>query len=256
MTRRFLLKDTLPPEGSGGKLDQRQYPDEVKHLSRVLRLKAGDRIQLLDGKGCVADAELLDVSGRAIEFSVMKVHQAKRRGPQIELGQAVLKAQRMDWLLEKLTELGVTRFVPLLTERVVPADTKVEKRSERWHRICRAAVKQSGNPFLPELYPPQTLAEWLAENRQDGPAIVLAVDDNAPPLLQCLQNISDTNSALSDSTIIRLAVGPEGGFSAEEMVLLQSAGFVNAGLGDNVLRGETAGVVSVALTLQALHSES
>jgi 16S rRNA (uracil1498-N3)-methyltransferase len=162
-------------------------------------------------------------------------HPAREATVDLVLAPALLKGPRMDTLVEKVTELGVARLAPVLTERVV---ARGEHR-ERWERIAAAAAKQCGRTRLPVLVPPCPLAERLSE---PGPAVRLIAWE-----AERTTRIGDL-PATADAAL--LVTGPEGGFTADEIALARAVGCRPVGLGARILRAETAAIVAVALCLE------
>ena len=200
---------------------------ESNHLCAVMRAEAGAAVALLDGRGGIAEAELSRPHRKHAEVVV------RRR----ILAQAVIRAERMDWLVQKAVELGgVTEIWPLQTDwcvvRVPPADA--ERKADRWRAVAWAACKQSGNPWLPQIAPAMRLDAAIA--RLAGrDACFGALQPCAAPLPDCL-------GALRRAECPELAVfiGPEGDFTPAEVDALLAAGVRPVTLGENVLRVETA----------------
>lgn len=210
---------------------------EARHAVLSLRLKAGDKILLLDGKGKSAEAEILSTENNSVSLKVGAVQELPPR-PQVILLQAQLKGAKMDWLIEKLTELGVSSIRVMHTKHTVAQSEKID----RWLRLSEAAAKQSGNSALPEISPPASFQETLAwAKSQDARKIHLD-----PKATQSLAALVQPNKALL------LAIGPEGGFSPEEEQALEDAGFLGARLSENVLRGETAAITASAIALHLI----
>jgi len=215
------------------------------YLFRVLKLRAGDPLVLFNGDGHDYAAELL--SNRRDEVSLRvtaRLPAVPEPSLRITVVQAVGKGDRMDYALQKATELGAAAFVPLFTERTeVRLDgSRLERRVAHWRRVIVAACEQSGRARLPDLQAPLSLDEWLATPAA-GARFML--DPNAQESLCAL-----ASAGLS----LAVAVGPEGGFSGEEVRRMAHGGVRSARLGARVLRTETAGPAAVAV-LQALHGD-
>jgi 16S rRNA (uracil1498-N3)-methyltransferase len=212
---------------------------EAHHLRRVLRLRPGATVEGTDGAGCLYTIRLvaLDVEGGwgAIEAR----DQPARESPcSITLAQAILKGDRMSWLVQKATELGVARIVPMETARVVARPTaEGAARPTRWARIAREAVKQCGRVVVPVIDPPREFAEVLGE---------VAVHDAA---WVCWEGGGEALVEMAHGTPSRLLllVGPEGGFTADEVAAAEAAGARRVSLGPRILRAESAGLTAVAL---------
>ncbi|HEY8278642.1 MAG TPA: RsmE family RNA methyltransferase [Bdellovibrionota bacterium] len=232
--RRFLVGEKLK-EGASLCLSA----DETKHATRVMRLKAGDKILLTDGKGTEAEAEILSCEKTGAQLRVLSLQKAKARNFRVELIQGTLKGARMDWLIEKATELGVDAVHVVDTEFAVAGE-----RADRWSRLAQAAVKQSGNPRLPEIHTAKDLAEALSRLPKGFQGLLLSP--------HAKQGLLQTMAMARRPEIIVLAVGPEGGFSSEEEHFLTENRFTPCLLSSQILRGETAALTAVALSLHAL----
>ncbi|MGE4071682.1 MAG: 16S rRNA (uracil(1498)-N(3))-methyltransferase [Lysobacterales bacterium] len=218
--------------------------DLSSHLTRVLRLRVGDRLQLFDGRGREFAAELIAAERKRAQVRVGAELAAIADSPlQLTLAQGLCRGEKMDLVLQKATELGVQRVQPLLTERTeVKLDAEREaRRMAHWRQVLISACEQSGRAQLPELAAPMAMPSWLAGLLADAPA---ASPDSVRLMLD-----PDGDVALRDlppAASAVLAVGPEGGFSEHEGELLQRAGFTRLRLGPRVLRTETAGLAAIA----------
>lgn len=199
--------------------------EEAHHLMHVLRLREGAEVSLFDGKGKAARARVHRISGREVELRLLGAEPSRDSPLNLTLAFSPPKGDRMSFLVEKLTELGVSRIIPLETER-----GRSGKNLERWQRIGVEACKQSGRSRIPTIEPPRSLASVLEE-----PGLVLAAHPGAPPL------------AVDRKTEVLALVGPEGGWTEEELAVIASRGATLFGLGPRTLRTETAAVVAAAL---------
>lgn len=217
--------------------------DGYHHVRRVLRLGPGDELELFDGAGLVAQAVVAEAPERELVLRIEQQHRvAPLPGPAVTLLCAELKGDKMDFLVQKATELGVDRFVPVTTQRSVgrPAAKARERRHARRLKVAREACRQSGRAYLPEVHASQPLAEALAIHR--GPdAFVLWESSAARGLATALGAASGTEARA-------LLVGPEGGFADEEVALARDHGFCEVTLGPLILRAETAALAAVILT--------
>jgi 16S rRNA (uracil1498-N3)-methyltransferase len=211
--------------------------DEARHLSRVLRAGPGDIVEVFDGRGTAYRAEVRDVARDRVELAVAG-DPLPERGPrrQVVLATAVPKGERFDWLVEKATELGVARLVPILAER-----SAVDPRPAKLDRLRRAVVeasKQCGRNRLMELAPParwgDLLHDWTGFDR------LLAHPGGTSPGLR---------NAPGRHAGVVVAIGPEGGFTDAEVADARRAGWGLVGLGPTTLRIETAAIVAAALAL-------
>ena len=209
---------------------------EARHVLKVLRGRPGDALEVVDARRRLFVTELRDQG----EVVVLEAIETPAEEVEISLYQAVPKGGRMDLVVEKATEVGATRIVPLLTQRgiVEPTGGKVT----RWRRVAEAAARQSLRMGVPEVWAPMYFPEAVREAGEVGVLL-----HNGPEL--------DPLEAVVGSPV-SLFVGPEGGWSEEEMRLAAEAGLARAQLGPYRLRSETAGVVAVALARAALESRN
>lgn len=218
--------------------------EESSHALHALRLGAGEEVVVSNGEGLLGRGKIWKAEGEAqIEISETQMH---RQSPSLEIWQATLKGPKMDWLVEKLTELGVRSLQLLQTERTVAQTEKLE----RWEKIVTAALKQSENPWRMKIKPLLKLEDALNAPSPNASKYFLS-PTSAHPLARAL---SQPNSSSSLPDRIILVIGPEGGLSAPEEARLIQAGFQSASLHPNILRGETAGIVAAALVSHWLHS--
>lgn len=225
MANRYFLAE-LPPPG------RHPLPDALAHhLGRVLRARVGDALRLGDGRGGTAAATVAAIDRRGVLVEVGPRSQEPPPPCMLTLAFAVPRLQRVEWLLEHGTELGVACFQPIWTQRTRPT----EARADRWERIVAAAAGQCDRAWLPTVLPGCELAALLA--RPDLPASrFVARPDGEPP------KPPPAGDAL-------LLVGPEGGFTDEELAAVAGAGCRGVRLGRHVLRTETAALVGAAVLL-------
>lgn len=218
----------------------------ASHAVRVLRLCAGDALTLFNGDGHDYDAELLTATPRKAVARVLAARRMDTESPlRITLAQALARGEKMDWIIQKATELGVARIVPLITQRSeVRLDAaRTDKRGVHWRAVAIGACEQSGRARLPEIDSPQLLQTWLATRSHGNDAatrLALLPDGKIAPR---------DLGPLGQGAI--LAVGPEGGFGERDIAALRAADFGGLKLGPRVLRTETAGLAAIA-ALQAL----
>jgi 16S rRNA (uracil1498-N3)-methyltransferase len=214
--------------------------EETKHAAKVLRLEPGEELLLLNGKGLEAKGRLLAIGAEGAEVEVLEVREIKK-AVRLELLQAPLKGPKMDWLVEKLTELGVDSLWPARTERTVASGDK----EDRWQRIAQAAMKQSGNAAMPEIHGVALLSDMLLQ-LPDGARILLQPGATLS-LAAAVQNAKSAGS-----TRVILAIGPEGGFTDKEESQFIAAGFQPASLSKQVLRGETAAIAALSIAAHCI----
>ena len=216
--------------------------DVAAHLLRVLRLQVGDACVLFNGDGHDYDARISALGKRDARAQIVGVRHLDNESPlRITLLQGIARGEKMDWILQKATELGVARILPVMSERSeVKLDAqRADKRLAHWRGIVVSACEQSGRAVIPEVLAPQSLAQGAALREGHG----FLLDPFATSSLASLQG-----GGLRACT---LAIGPEGGWSPRDREQLIAAGYEGLRLGPRVLRTETAGIAAIA-ALQAL----
>ena len=216
----------------------------ARHVTQVLRLKAGAELILFDGTGGEWHA-VLERSDRDAVLARIGTHQARAAESPLAvvLAQGVSRGERMDYTLQKAVELGVTRIVPLFTERSVVnlKEERLARRRQHWQAVAASACEQCGRDRVPAVGAPRTLTEWLADG--DAAGLKLALDPDAA------QGLPRGVAPPPDQ--VTLLIGAEGGLSRTEMDLARRAGFLPCRLGPRILRTETA-AVAVLAALQTL----
>jgi len=217
---------------------------EAHHMSRVLRMGRGDELVLLDGKGGRFLAGIQSVSHEGIKVQIRKPLDPVQPSPfKITLCQAVIKSASMDYLIQKTSELGVTRISPFFSSRSVvhlKADRQ-RKKSNRWREIAHSAAKQCNRDIPPEIGAPESFDKQLALfSKAPGLKVILWERETSRDLKDLLQNHESSGSFTG-------MVGPEGGFTPEEVSAAQHAGFIPVSMGSRILRAETAALVLVAI---------
>ncbi len=213
------------------------------HVARVLRMRPGAPLIVFDGSGTDHQAEIVEVEGDKVTVQLRSQTPGTGESPlRITLVQGISRGERMDWTLQKATELGVAGVAPVLTSRsVVRLDEKqAAKKQGHWHAIVIGACEQSGRSRIPSVSTPVALRDYFANVRKDGMRLVLS-----PSAPASLAGISSLPSK------VELLIGPEGGLDDDEIAAAQKSGFMPVRLGPRVLRTETAAVVALAV-LQAL----
>jgi len=214
--------------------------ETAHYLSRVLRAVVGQKILLFNGDGMDYLAEITGFGRDEVHLKVHDCLPARAESPlHLTLVQAVSRGERMDFTLQKATELGVTAFQPVFTNRteVRLAGEKSARRVGHWRKVIISACEQSGRARLPAVHEPLDLVTWVQSDTQ---ASRLVLEPEAPRSL----------ARLPPASAIELLVGPEGGFEDSELDLLERHGVERVSLGPRILRTETAGPAAVAI-LQA-----
>lgn len=216
------------------------------HVSRVLRLGVGDELTLFDGNGSEYPAAIVESRGTTLRVRIGTPRSIDRESPlRITLVQGISRGERMDWVVQKATELGVAAIVPVITERsVVKLDaTQARKKHEHWRAIAVSACEQCGRNRLPEIASPTSFERWLADAPRDGTRVLLDAKANAGL------------SSIGQSSGVTLLIGPEGGLAPQERETAAKSGFAPVRLGPRILRTETAAIAAIS-ALQAILGDS
>ena len=237
MARFFLPAKNI--KGNRGLVEDREF----EHLRRVLRLDVGDPITLFDDSGREHEAVIRTLGVAQGEVEILRSYDAdKESALHITLGVGLTKGEKMDFVVEKATELGVQSIVPFVSSFAVPKldKKKIANRTERWHKIALSAAKQCGRTRVPEIYP-------LCEYQQ-------LVDRPWPETLKLFSWERETAQSLGqvyenqrEAKAVLLAIGPEGGFSKDEAHLAGAHGFHSVRIGRRILRAETAAIAFLSL---------
>lgn len=221
-------------------LGQHELPETQAHyIGRVLRHAVGDAVQLFDGSGQEYRGELIEVGKKSVRVELTEQFGGLDESPlRVHLGQGLSRGERMDWAIQKATELGAAEITPIVSERceVRLKDERADKRMSHWRQVAISACEQCGRSVLPRIHPPLLLADWL---KQVEAELKLVLHPVAEPL----------QSHARPGTLAFL-IGPEGGLSETEVQQATGAGFHPARLGPRVLRTETAPVVALAVAQQ------
>ncbi|MDD8019169.1 MAG: 16S rRNA (uracil(1498)-N(3))-methyltransferase [Bacteroidota bacterium] len=212
--------------------------EEAKHLARVLRKQPGDLIWVVDGNGTAYEAVIRLATLEMVECEILYEH-VHHHEPDVDVTLAVAQLKnpsRMDWVIEKGTELGVRTFIPLQTTRTIAKSPK----EERWNHIALAAMKQSGRCILPKILPPMSLDIVVANAQQyDMKLIPYERTDHVLFISEALKYRKPPRSVL-------IVIGPEGGFTNEEILTAEKAEFIQVSLGRRRLRTETAAIIAAS----------
>jgi 16S rRNA (uracil1498-N3)-methyltransferase len=214
-------------------------PEAAHHASRVLRLRIGDEVQIFDGLGNALDATINSIQGKHVVLGNLQTCMGQpESGLHIVLAQAMCSSDKMDWIVQKATELGAAGIIPVQTQRSVArlVGARAEKRAEHWRNVTVSACEQSGRNSLPQLHSPQDLGVWLNEMRHIPASKFILLPGGA----------SNLQSQSKPEAQAVLLIGPEGGFTTDEANVAQQAGFVPVLLGPRVLRTETAAIAGIA----------
>ena len=223
------------------------------HIARVLRLRVGAALTLFDGRGGEFEASILAVEKRGVRVQLGTHHAIEREAPvAVKLLQCVIRAERMDFIVQKATELGVAAIVPVQSRHGVVRldDSAAERRQRHWQAVAIGACEQCGRNRIPELPAPvsfETACAAAGAAVGAGASARVLLDPAASgSLAQALES-----PALKPLTTVSVLIGPEGGFGEDEMALARDHGFQICSLGPRVLRAETAPIAALAV-IQAL----
>jgi len=230
--RSFLFPEALL-EAEALTLDVR----ESHHLVRVFRARAGETVEVLDGKGRRYAGRLIGADAKAARIAIDSVETVPKPMPRVTLLQSVPKGKTMDWILRMATEIGVARVQPVFSEQgeVQIKGDRLSAKVEKWRTTMIEACKQCGLAYLPELCAPLSFREWRSGHpvKAGDLRVVASLQADSRPLREVLQ-------AAGEVAEVVVAVGPEGDFSEGEYAALRGADFQAVRLGANVLRAETA----------------
>ncbi|GJL57321.1 MAG: ribosomal RNA small subunit methyltransferase E [Nitrospirales bacterium] len=221
-------------------------PDPLfRHLSKSLRIRPGETLTLNDEQNRRYHTTILQITKKAIYASVLRIQESPLPStPRITLAQALLKGEKMSWVIQKATELGVNTLAPLITERVIPRVSPAHATTyqERWDRIALEAAQQSERWSTPKILPIQAFQEFL---RQENKGIQIMLAER-----QDKTSLSAIDLPSDNPNGITVFIGPEGGWTKEERQMAKNLNVIFATLGQGILRAETASLASLAI-LQA-----
>ncbi|MDH5740287.1 MAG: 16S rRNA (uracil(1498)-N(3))-methyltransferase [Nitrospira sp.] len=217
--------------------------DLLLHLRDSLRITMGETLWFGNGQGTRYQTQITDVSKRAVTGHILEItHEPPCLAPQLILGQSLLKGEKMDWAIQKATELGIDEFVPIQSRHSVvqlKAD-RVDHQLARWQRIALEAAQQSEQWRVPIIAPPQSLAALLTSRGNETMTLMLTERKEGKSL--------QTVDLPRDATVSMLVlIGPEGGWSKDEVQIADQAGIHPITLGPHILRAETAAIATISI---------
>ncbi len=207
------------------------------YLSKVLRMQEGRELIVFNGQGGEYFAQIKELGKKHVSIQINQFVEANRQSPlDLHLAIGISRGERMDWVLQKATELGVTQIIPLITERteVKIKGEKQDKKMQHWQQIIISACEQCQRNLLPILQEPQAIDNWLKTVSTDYRFVLHHRND---------QSLSESSAPKS----VTLLIGPEGGLSEEEIILAENEKFQSLRLGPRVLRTETAPIAAISL---------
>ena len=236
--RRFFAEGE--PLSSGQRLVEGK---SARYLSRVLRLGVGERLILFDGSGYEFPAEILEVGRQFVRLQVSKGVKVDRESPlRLWLGLGLCQPVKMDLIVQKVTEIGVTEVIPVRTMRAQRwlAGERGISRQRRWERIAQDAARQSGRNRVPRILPPAEFSQVLRHGEPTGLNLIFWEEEQN-------SNLKQTLAVKGQPPGVGVLIGPEGGFSRGEIEQAKAAGFQSISIGKRILRTETAAIVVIGL---------
>lgn len=216
--------------------------DEVRHIRKALRLKAGDEVVVFDGAAREYEGTIVKEGPSSVVIMVQNVVSSKSESPLgIALSQSLLKGEKMDYLIQKATELGVNRIIPFFSSRTIPLleESRRLKRHDRWKRIAVEASKQCGRGVVPKIDPLQDFFEMVQTATQDSLRLILWEKEGV--------RLKEILKGLKEKKKIFFVIGPEGGFTQEEVEHARREGFIPVNLGRRILRSETSSLCLLSI---------
>jgi 16S rRNA (uracil1498-N3)-methyltransferase len=242
--------------------------DKSHYLISVLRCKKGDVITIIDGKGKAYKAEVVEIAKKHVFINILSETPLDTESPlNLVLCQGVLKGEKMDMVIQKATELGIKGIIPLITERCIVKETRKVK---RWQKIAEEAAEQCGRAVIPTVHEPVEYRNALCVMSDEYKKFLLTHcdlpitdyglngfifwEEGGISLKDAIKKLLSPPTLQHSITPIFLLIGPEGGFTSEEVKLAEKHGLIRTTLGKRILRAETAAIVSVALIQFLLES--
>lgn len=223
------------------------HEEEHHHLSRVARIKPEEKVWLFDEQGTSYLARVEETRKDATRLSILEKLDKVKPKVNITLAQALIKSKKMDIIIQKSTELGITNIIPVITTRViVKVEEKIQKKIERWNKIALEAVKQSQISFLPSILSPIPLKKLIEERHEEKK---LLLSENRGKYLRdiLIRNSGSELQIEEPPSSVLILLGPEGGWTEEEEKYILKHGYEAVSLGRQILRAETAALCSLAL---------
>ncbi|MCI0469002.1 MAG: 16S rRNA (uracil(1498)-N(3))-methyltransferase [Nitrospirae bacterium] len=263
--KREIARIYVPHEDIEINRTVRLSSEKSYYLRSVLRCRQGDRIIVMDGKSRAYEAEVVSIKGDNVSVSILHALLSEAELPfDIVLCQGILKGEKMDMVIEKCTELGVKEIVPLISERCV---LKKTRKLPRWRKIAEEAAEQCGRAAIPRISEPIEFRAFFEKyNRPECAATGLEClgsmgirglifwEEGGSPLKEAIEKICSPSDQSTAAPIYHYIIGPEGGFTYDEVRLAEKSGLIRTTLGSRILRAETAAIVSTALIQFLLES--
>lgn len=234
------MKIFLPPELIAAKIGISLPPDKSRHLATVMRTEKGDNISLIDGRGKTYLASITDINRKNVIVDIIgETPSQPESSINLILCQGILKGEKMDLIIQKATELGVSEIMPVISERCQVRQTR---KTGRWRKIAEEAAEQCGRAIVPHIHDALGWDSFLGGLKTGG---IIFWEGGGVRIDCALGMLKSTRAG------INICIGPEGGFSLSEVESAESAGLVRTTLGDTILRADTAAIAGVALVRYA-----
>jgi 16S rRNA (uracil1498-N3)-methyltransferase len=231
--------------------------EKARYLTTVLRCKKGEELIVFDGEGNCLRTNILRADRKEVIAEVLERFACNTESPiNIILVQGLLKGQKMDMVIQKATELGVKEIIPVITERSQPRETR---KVARWRKIAEEASRQSGRSMIPLVYEPKEFNQFLVQLnqlRRNGETVkgrhgrmygFIFWEVGGISLKEAVPKISLSQIRRVTDSPIHLVIGPEGGFTKEEIAIAKEKGFIVTTLGKRILRAETAAISAITI---------
>jgi 16S rRNA (uracil1498-N3)-methyltransferase len=231
----------LPPELISQKTGIVLPPGKGRHIATVMRYRAGDEFIVVDGAGKAYRATITSIENKEVKADIIEETAPPPPLPfHLALCPGLLKGEKMDFVVQKATELGTREIIPIITERCQVRETG---KTGRWQKIAEESVEQCGGVFLPIVHEPVQFSRFIAEycSEEDSGGLIF-MEDWGRPADEAL------DIRIRSMRRIQLLIGPEGGFTPAELAMAEGSGFVRATLGSSILRAETACISALAIT--------
>jgi len=230
--RRFFIDPTCISGDSATIAEQ-----EARHISSVLRLKPGSIIELFDGTGLVYQAEICATTKAAITVNILHSQRLQEHPPYLDVAQSLTKGKKMDLILQKATELGVSTLRPVISQH---CDIKsvTSNQIDRWRRISQEACKQCSRPTPLTCHTAQTFVQFVASADKSATKFILWENQTTGTFPQPITTVNER---------VLIVIGPEGGFTQSEIQTAIQHGFIPVGLGPRILRAETAAIAAISI---------
>jgi 16S rRNA (uracil1498-N3)-methyltransferase len=223
-------------------------PEDRKHMLKVLRMRVGDEIEVSDSLKFEYVARIVAIDSDEIRATILKKHQFQREPKlQTTLYQAIPKQGKMDVIIQKTVELGVTKLIPVLTERSIASGESLSgSKLERWRKVAQEAGKQCKRGFIPAIGPGVSFQEMLPQFSEHDMVLFPYEQETERTLKAVLRTASESPQRVA------ILIGPEGGFTDKEAAAVEAAGGLPVTLGKTILRTETAGPAALAMVMYEL----